>query len=446
MTVATPASYAFMAREFWANKGTPESVFDDAGAFAMRLKKGITTNWQGDGIAKLAVEYNLGGNAGADFSTAITYSGDDEGDQFQIPLGELWSIWQGNWRLMELMKQPGWGLANQPAVVRKQMRRMKSWMKSLSYTVWGDRTGRIARGDGVYNPAAGLTATLLNRNTANRFDKGDIVVFVNGNVTRPGQLKVAAGPNRETGQITFTTVDGTPITNITDANGIPGATNNDYIAKAVDRAAITTGNIMLGLFSWNPVLYADAATTFLGVDRTQDVERLAGKRIRLTGAETPFKVVQKIANRAKKENIPVDTICVPDHLWDEFEDELKGYVSGEPQWITRSGDPSKLTYGITGVKYMRPGRAEPIMVTSDIYLNDPDSTEANDKTFVGYREKDWNLITTPTGVNWWDPTGNGKLQQIVGSQQVMAVYGTMGNVKTEHPGHTIIASPNATVQ
>lgn len=441
MTVANVQSYAFMAREYWANKGTPASIFDEAGAFAMRLRKGMVATWQGDGIAKLAVEYNLGGNAGADFSTAITHSGDDEGEQFQIPIAELWAIWQGNWTLLELMKQPGWGLANESAIVRKQKRRMQAWMKSLSYTVWGDQTGRIARGDGAYS-VAGLTAKLKNRNTARRFDKNDVVVFVNGNTTRPGLLKVAAGPNRETGELTFTSVDGSPITAITDA--ITGATNNDWIAKAVDRAAITTGKNMLGLFSWAPVKYADAATTFLGVDRTRDVERLAGKRIRLTGTETPLKVVQKMANRAKAENIPIDTICVPDHLWDQFEDELKGYTSGEPQWITREGDPKILTYGVSGVKYMRPGREQPIMVTSDIYLNDPDSTEDNDRTFVGYREMDWNLITGPTGIAWWDPAGNGKLTQIAGSQQVLAVFGCMGNVKTENPGAVMIASPNAT--
>jgi hypothetical protein len=444
MTVANPNSYFFKAREFWANKGRPKSMFDDAGAFGKTLSKGVDARWQGKGIAQLAVEYNEGGNAGADFSAAILYSGDDEGEQFQIPIAELWSMFQANWDLLELMKQPGWGLDNQAAQVTKQMRRMKAWMKSLSYTVWGDGTARLARGDGAYDPAVGLVATLKNRNTANRFNRNDIVVFVDGLTTRPGQLKVSS-VNRETGQITFTSVDGSPITNISDANGIPGATNNDWLAKAVDRAAVTTGRIMLGFYSWVPKLYADAVTTFLGVGRDKDVERLAGKRIRLTGSETPWTVVQKIANRASKEGIPINMICIPDHLWDQFENEYRGYLAVDPPWMTTGGDARKLTFGISGIKYMRPGREEPIMITSDIYLNDPDATEADDYTFVGLRMEDWNMITTPTGVDWWDMTGTGKLQQIVGSQQVLGVYGCKGNVKTEHPGHNIVAGPTVTV-
>lgn len=432
MSVDSIASYLYKVNEFWARNGAPVEMFTEAGAFAKMIRKDLKATWGGDEVAKLPVDYVLGGNAGASYAQAVTFAAGDTGAQFQVPLAELWAIMKLDWKFLELTKQPGFLRDNATGEARKQARKMRLWMKALSYTLWGDGSGKIAKGDGSYS-VGGSTITLLNRRCAKRFDKGDVIQLIDASTgtVRPGTLTLSANPKREAGQLTTSA----------NVNTIVGAVNTDYIAKAVDVAAASS--IMQGVFAWCPIKHATAITSFNGVTRSDDPEALAGWRIPLSGSETPWQVCNLIAEVATEYGIPIDKILIPNHEWKTFENEYKAHYTDIRTGKTATSR-SRFTMGVSGFVHEFPELGE-VMITSDVFLNDIDAgSDEEDRLYVATRESDWGIITTPSGVGWVDQTGNGKLQQIAGSQTVLGSFGCFGNLKTDAPGHTIIASPRAT--
>lgn len=440
MAVANLQDYFGQIREFWAVE-KPAEMFDRAGPWGKMIRKDGKATWIGKGEAQLPEKHIQGGGAGADFTAAFAHAAYDAYAQFKPTMAELWSILQLTWRDIELGSQPGYALSKQTHQLERQAGRMESWMHAFSYTIWGDGTGRIAKGDGG-GWIGTLVARVMNRMSLLCFDKGDIVQFINGNTTRPGLLKVE-GYNREAQTLTFTSVDGSPIAAITDA--IPGATSSDYLAKAVDRAAINTGNIFDGFFTWCPRTHTEAITTLYGVDRSELPEKLAGKRIALPAGTAPLEAVREMIERAETEGIPIDTIVIPRPLWNVFERQYESHVVSK-DWMEVPGDGTKLTFGVTGLKWNTTELPGPVMITSDKYLTDHAVATEDDETYVGMKRNNWQLVTGPTGVDWWTMGSSSKLQGIVGSQQVVGCFGTMGNVMPGETFSNMVAGRNVVAQ
>lgn len=156
------------------------------------------------------------------------------------------------------------------------------------YGSGGGSIGVIATG-GV----SGATITLTNVTDSKNFFPGQVVVCdtVDGTGTVNAGSCIVLSVAPDTGIITMTD---------TVTNGISSAQAADFVFVSGDYGAKMTG-----LAGWLP-LAAPAATTFFGVDRTLDTERLGGVRLDNTSGsieENMLTVGERLVNNGSKPDI-----------------------------------------------------------------------------------------------------------------------------------------------
>jgi len=114
------------------------------------------------------------------------------------------------------------------------------------------------------------TLTLANAADAHLFEVGMEVVATTG-----------SGANPRSGSATITAIDRDAGTLESDSNWtsqITGLTANDYLAPQGDFTAANDRKKIYGLEAWCPATAPSAGDSFFGVDRSVDVQRLAGTR------------------------------------------------------------------------------------------------------------------------------------------------------------------------
>lgn len=152
------------------------------------------------------------------------------------------------------------------------------------------------------------TITLLDKTTAVLFHVGQRVVF--SSTQAASTLRNTGGTttltisavNRSSGILTFTT----------NVSTVTGTSANDYIFFVGDRqdSATPARLTITGLEGWCPQTAPTTGDSFWGIDRSVDVERLAGSRADLTG--TPAEeVVQQAASIVQTNGGKIDTYFVP---------------------------------------------------------------------------------------------------------------------------------------
>lgn len=154
------------------------------------------------------------------------------------------------------------------------------------HQLWGNGGG--ARG----RVSAGSTVGSV---TISLDSKADIVHFGKGMVLQASPDDGTGGAGVRPGTITVLKINrqlGTleAAANWNDAANIPALAVGDYLFRDGDyNMAIN------GVFAHCPPTEALAATSFLGVDRSQDTERLAGLRVDATGADTIDALIEAAA-------------------------------------------------------------------------------------------------------------------------------------------------------
>lgn len=172
--------------------------------------------------------------------------------------------------------------------------------ESMGRTVWGTGSGllgQIASTGGI----SSTTITLQNIADVVKFEPGMVLAVsdvTTGGSVRSGTVTVSK-VNRSTGVITCTG-------NVTA--GIAAAVNGDYLFANGDYDSLPTG-----VAGWIPTS-DPSATTFFGVDRTADPQRLAGLRFDGTGMDL-VEAWKKFAYRLQREGAnPTHGFTNPDDL------------------------------------------------------------------------------------------------------------------------------------
>lgn len=442
MAVTTITNRLFETMELWNRRGVPIEVWLGTGEFWRMIKKNMEPDWYGEGIMKVPLNVAFDGNIGSGYQRVFANHQPVTGYQFQVPVRETWTTVQMDWKFLALTNSAKALVSALQGKQNEMLAKVKAYMKHMSYTAWGDGTGRIAKGDGAFN-VAGNTVTLLNRQCIHRFEKGDVLVLIDqaaavpsgGQPTpRAGTVTVAA-VNRQTGSLQMTG-------NINA--GIAAAVNTDYIGKKVDfpdGGDDASSGPLDGYFRYVPITNTEAITTLFNVTRADDVQRLSGDRVTLTGTESPWQIVTTIARRAKENDAPITHIFVPSHEIEELSAEMASRL--EVTTMASNGNVGSLTMGYKSMKVLIPGMDREVEIIADKYMCDIELTEANDRTYVGLTLPHLRVPGADGGYKWVNFSGEGTLNQTVGRQIVSGSYGAFSNLVHDAPGHDVIASTRA---
>lgn len=442
MAVTTITNRLFEAMELWNRRGVPIEVWQGTGPFWRMIEKNMEPDWYGPGIMQVPLNVSFDGNIGSAYQRVFANHQPVTGYQFLVPVRETWTTVQMDWKFLALTKSEKALVSAMTGKQNEMLAKVKAYMKHMSYTAWGDGTGRISKGDGLYS-VAGNTITLLNRASVHRFEKGDVLVLIDvaavvpsgGQPTpRAGTVTVAA-VNRATGQLQLTG-------NVTA--GIATAVNTDYIGKKVDfpdGGDDASSGPIDGYFRYVPITNTEAISALFGVTRSDDVQRLSGDRLVLSGTESPWQIVTSIARRAKENDAPISHIFVPSHEIEELSAEMSSRL--EVSTVAPEGRVSSLTMGYKAMKVLIPGMDREVEIIADKYMCDINLTEQNDRTYVGMTLPHIRVPGAAGGYGWANYSGEGTLNQTVGRQIVSGSYGAFSNLVHDAPGHDVIASTRA---
>jgi hypothetical protein len=436
----------------WQTDGPPKKSWLDAGPLFRAVNKTPRTDWTGGtvsgGSVKGLVPVRTGrnGNQGAAYSKVYTNAVGYSGVQFQQDLSEQWEVLRLSAKFLEVLKNPAALESGMSGLMDDMEQVVGGWSVSMSYLLWGDGRGGFGCGDGAYT-ITGNVIQLLNVNSARCFEKGDVLRLIDRSTydaaargvrpaARTGTLTIEK-VNETTGELTVEEAD--------ISVAISGAANTDVISKdsyypGADDTE--TGPNMAGIYTWLARTNTLAQGTLYGVDCSVRPERMAGRRINLTGTETPYEIVAEILQASVNAGAPIDMISVPSSQISALVQELASRNMLVKDVTVGVDKPQNLTMGVTasGVQW---GEIRAALV-ADPYQIDPLKTAADDIGYAGLCMDDFGLTTTSGGISWKDWDGNGTfLVQKSGTQSLESAYGCFGAFRCENTGHQIYAGVGA---
>lgn len=296
---------------------------------------------------------------------------------------------------------------------------INSLTRSLAIALYGTGFGDIGR----VGSFATTTITLANPNDVTNFEVGQELVLAaladSGTLRAlgtSGNGLIITGVDRSTGVLTFGF-------NVNDAtNGIPTIANGDFLFVRGDRqdAASPSAQKVSGLSAWVPPT-SPSSTQFFGVNRTEDVTRLAGVRYNAAGAPIEEAVVE-LAARIGREGGKPDTLFLDFAKFAELEKALGAKV----QYVDLKVNP---VVGFRGITIHGP-RGDITVV--------PDANCPSDRAFM-VQKNTWKLYSLGKAVRVIDTDGLQMLRQAT-SDGVEVRYGFYGNLGCNAPAFNGIIS------
>lgn len=211
------------------------------------------------------VPLSYGQGIGVTVADANDQRGADEYERFSVSRRSVYGIGTVSGELIRTTKTNRGTVIGQ-ALQEARDNNLENLKLYLRHGLWNNGGGALARVKS--GSISGSTLTLTNVDDTIWFGRGMKVQFSTDDGTS-GSVKTTiftvSKVNRETGVITFTgSVAG---------GGANDPANDDYVFRKG-----TFGKTLHGIPAWIPRTSALAATTFLGVDRSQDEQYLAGLR------------------------------------------------------------------------------------------------------------------------------------------------------------------------
>lgn len=209
---------------------------------------------------------------------------------------------------------------------------------------WGNGSGSMGS-IGSITSATNSVITLAIASDVNKFSRGDAITAYNGATARTDTISRIIAINRSAGTVTIT---GDKVTAGTWTAGDDLYFGSFGTTGGVGADSKTTSQLN-GLGIWIPAV-AETSGTFLGVDRTTDVERLQGHRVAFdTNQETTwgnlYNQISQVGGR------PTDGWC-SFSSWNNLKNEL-----GTKLVL----DPGVGRFGLEGIMYGTPHGKKPIM-------------------------------------------------------------------------------------
>ena len=172
--------------------------------------------------------------------------------------------------------------------------------RSIERDLFGVGDGFLGVGDGAWTVAS-TTLTLTDASQAHNFEVGMEVGAAANNTSTP-----------RTGTATITAIDRDAGTLTTDSNWsaqITSIANTDSIFPAGDYVSASDRLKLRGLRAWAPDTAPTAGDNFFGVDRSVDVQRLAGIRYDASGG-VPLDEALVNAQSIAGQNGAYPNVCV----------------------------------------------------------------------------------------------------------------------------------------
>lgn len=310
------------------------------------------------------VNLSYGQGVGVTIANAIDARTEDNYERFVVPRKLVFGIGSISGELIRATKTNR-GTVAVNALQRSRDNNLRSVKRWFQHALWSNGVGAL--GQGASFPAV---------NQIQLADPNKVVWFEIG-------MKVAlsidntgvAGVKAQVSDLIVTKVDrdqGIVTFNQSVVVAIPTGLATDYIYRKN-----TYNLIWLGVESWVPKTNALAATTFLGVDRSKDVSRLAGLRFETAQGATIYECITKGLARCYREGIE-PTYC-PLHP-DDWQ-SLAIAAQGQVQYTRPGSSAQDLTLGfgetikIHGSGLAVECAADPGVTKGDAWLLTPESWE-----------------------------------------------------------------------
>lgn len=248
------------------------------------------------------VPLSYGQGIGVTVSDAIDQRSADEYERFSISRRKVYGVGTVSGELIRATKSKRGTVIGQ-ALQTARDNNLENLKLFLRHSLWnngGGALGRVKSGT-----ISGSTLQLTNPDDTLWLGRGMKVIFSAGDGTS-GSAKTTvftiSSINRETGVITFTgSVAG---------GGANDPANNDYMFRKG-----TFGQVLHGIPAWIPRTNTGLSTSFLGVNRSQDENYLAGLRHSTPTGASVMECLMLALQRCFRASIEPDLIALNPYDW-----------------------------------------------------------------------------------------------------------------------------------
>ncbi len=345
MAAAQSSTYKLL-RDLWPQKSIYDELYKASPTLGI-LKKD-TSFYESHRF--IDVGYGAPQGVGPDFAIAKAAKTASKTAEFSITASTYYGLFSLSGRLMRQSK-------GDKAVIVKPLAResrnvITQWKRDLSRYIHGNGGGALGQITGTTSTA---TMSLVDTNT-NRFVEQGMTLQSSSTDGTTGSVNA--------GSVTVKSVvrnlDGTSSITVDQASwlaGIPGCVTADYIFRAGAFNAVLTG-----FEGWNPS--ADpGATSFFGVDRTPDVQRLGGIRVAAAG-KTPREAALRAARMVADVGGSPDTYILSTTDWESLQLELQSAGTLKYSQVP-SASLGKFNFGLKYDAIQIMGPTGPINVLTD---------------------------------------------------------------------------------
>lgn len=352
----------------------------------------------------LPMQYGRGQGMSADLTTAISNATAIAVEQFEITTKPFYHVayWEGE-ALRSCMGDKGAFLDLAKTIATDAIERVGTFFEFLFFSNGNGAIGQISSG---YNTT---TITLTDPSQCMVLEVGmklDFAASETGAITNSSSLSIT-DIDAEAGTVTLSAAPSTVSAGASDYIFLDGTGPNNSTVK-----------LPVGVAGWIPYA-APGSTSFFGVDRTADINKLAGYRLdgsALSGyAHTVKKLVMKIGRSG------LTAWCSP-LIWEQISEEL-----GEQ--VTRSAG-GKGVAGFSSLEVATPFGKVPVKM----------SKFCPDNRLYALDHSTWALYSKGPAIDWFNHDGLGKLRMLEATDAVVGKVGGYSQFGCKNPSRNGVAN------
>ena len=316
MAISANASILAMLKVYYKKEGIQNLLFRNSPLLKKIKKERVEGKEQ-----RFAAMYSRGGAAGGDFTAAKNQAATvAQTAEFCVTPGQLFSVYSMN------AKEVAASRSNAGAYMRvggaKMFAASESFRKTLAAALYGTGYGELCA-----VPSGGFSLSTGDGNSITLPEDAIMKIDVGSKLLIKAAVTTAETSAKNT--LTVTKINGTTVTCTATAD--TDAAEGDIVSLAGSMSG-SSPLLPVGLGAWLPVVKkrtgADwttyIATSFFGVDRSVNPDRLAGAFYNGTGAsETKKSCIMKLIKTLRRQGSLCDMIVMNDSDFLDFSAELE---------------------------------------------------------------------------------------------------------------------------
>ena len=394
MTISANASILAMLKVYYKKEGIQNLLFRNSPLLKKMNKERVEGKEQ-----RFAAMYSRGGAAGGDFTAAKTQAATvAQTAEFVVTPGQLFSVYTMN------AKEVAASRSNAGAYMRvggaKMFAASESFRKTLAAALYGSGYGEICAvptGGWTFTASTDATVT-LPEDAVMKIDVGSKLVV---------KATASTAETSATNTLVVKAINGTSVTVTPTGSGDPSAGEIVCLAGSMSGSAAL---LPVGLDGWLPVYKKRTGanwptfigTSFFGVDRSVNPDRLAGAFVDATSAtgdaQKKSHTVTTLIKKLRRQGSLCDMIVMNDDDFLEFAREIE--TSNTYFTATSTKEKKNATIGFSDISaafstnYVENIIDDPYCVKGRFYVLSSDAVE-----FWGYTNVDKALNDSVEGNN-----------------------------------------------